>query len=822
MYMLRSFCLALLCLFVQTTHARQTQPSPSQTPQTPTTTQAQTPPQQQAQDQPEDVLRISTELVQTDVMVFDKQGRFVDNLKPEQFELKVDGKPQPVSFFERVAAGSVNEEAQLAAARGTAPSSPLQGATVKPLDRGRTVLFFLDDLHLSFESLERARKSLLHFIDDEMGQNDLAAITSASGRIGFLQQFTGNKAVLRAAVARLKYQPYSVTSAERPPMSEYQALAIERNDQDALSYFIDAIRRDFPVNRDSAENMVRGRARQILTQASSITTNTLITLDSLMRSASRLPGRKVVFFMSDGFFLDEQNGNPLDRLRRITNTATRAGVIIYTLDTRGLITGMPDASSDVAFDTSGRLSRVNMGEISASQEALFTLAGETGGRAMINSNASFSQIKQVLTETAVYYLLVWKPDPASQHGSRYRKLEVNVQGHPEYKVRARRGFLNEETVSTGRESKEKGRDKGKEKVVTAAAPRTADDELRAAIGDVYPRSAIPTTLSVNFLDLPGKGMMLTLAMQIATDALEFKRETTQQTAQLNLAGIVLNDEGKQVHGFKDQLNVNTSLVDQKTPVADKAAALHNDIIYNYQTPLAPGLYQVRVATRDNLSGHTGSDIQWVLIPDLSSRKLSMSSLFIGERKKDQDAAKTNDNAKANDKAKANDNAKANDDEDEDEDDNKKANEVAKASDGAAKMSDSAAKTSNGAAQANDGAAKTSEDTRPLQVNLSVDGRFASTSQLRFLTYIYNASRGPSGDQTPDVALQIQIFRDNQPVLTNALRKVQTEGIPDLTHIPYAAEITLNAMPPGRYLLQVTAIDRINKTTASQRINFSIE
>src|SRR6266568_8600618 len=53
-----------------------------------------------------DVIRVNTELVQTDVMVFDKKGRFVDGLKADQFALKIDGKPQPVSFFERVTSGS--------------------------------------------------------------------------------------------------------------------------------------------------------------------------------------------------------------------------------------------------------------------------------------------------------------------------------------------------------------------------------------------------------------------------------------------------------------------------------------------------------------------------------------------------------------------------------------------------------------------------------------------------------------------------------------------------------------------------------------------
>src|SRR5882672_12495037 len=77
------------------------------------------PPEPQRQDQT-DVLRVYTELVQTDVMVFDKQGRFVDGLKKEDFELRIDGQHKPIDFFERITTGSANEESQLAAARGAA------------------------------------------------------------------------------------------------------------------------------------------------------------------------------------------------------------------------------------------------------------------------------------------------------------------------------------------------------------------------------------------------------------------------------------------------------------------------------------------------------------------------------------------------------------------------------------------------------------------------------------------------------------------------------------------------------------------------------
>src|SRR5215213_1661035 len=105
----------------------------------------------------EEVVRISTELVQTDVMVFDKSGKFVEGLKPEQFELRVDGRAQQVIFFERIQAGTVNEDAQIAAARGGAGGATAGGAAL-PLDRGRTVVFFVDDIHLSPASATHIRK----------------------------------------------------------------------------------------------------------------------------------------------------------------------------------------------------------------------------------------------------------------------------------------------------------------------------------------------------------------------------------------------------------------------------------------------------------------------------------------------------------------------------------------------------------------------------------------------------------------------------------------------------------------------------------------
>src|ERR1041385_5390384 len=199
-------------------------------------------PQPQKPEETEDVGRISTELVQTDVMVFDKDGKFVSGLKPEQFELLIDGQMQPIAFFDSVVAGSRSEVAALRAARNNKQPQPAaveESAAEAQSERGRTILFFVNDLHLSPSSLSTAHKTIKSFIDNMMGPNDQVAITSASGQIGFLQQLTDDKAVLRAALDRLKFVPGAAADSQRPALSEYAAyLMKEQNDHMLFDFFI--------------------------------------------------------------------------------------------------------------------------------------------------------------------------------------------------------------------------------------------------------------------------------------------------------------------------------------------------------------------------------------------------------------------------------------------------------------------------------------------------------------------------------------------------------------------------------------------------------
>lgn len=696
------------------------------------------------QDQ-SDVLRVYTELVQTDVMVFDKQGRFVNGLKREDFELRIDGKLKPVEFFEKITAGSMNEESLLAAARGssTRPNTP-KSTGPAPLDRGRPVFFYVDDLHLDIAALATTRKLVTRFIDQEMGQNDQAAIASASGQIGFLQQLTDNKTVLRAALERLKLRPYSVKDFDRPAMSEYQGLLITNYDRDITSWFIDeTIRLNPGMTREAAEALVTSRARSLVQQAGYVTANTLTGLEGLVRAANKLPGRKLIFFISSGFFLDDRNSDSRYRLQRITSAAARSSVVIYSMDARGLVASLSDASSESQFDPSGRVQRANSGELLASQDSLSALAADTGGKAVFNTNSLEPGLSRALKETAAYYLLAWKPDNETQHASKFRRIEVKVVGKPDLVVQVRRGFFDKEPEpSVAKATKtEKLKQESQQETV-----KSSEAELRKVMLAPYPAHDIPVSLSLNYINTPARGPMLSTVMQVPNEFFSFEPVNGKQTAVVTVAGTVFDARGNAGAVFNNRLTIDAPSVE--------AARAGRDLTYSYPVYIGPGLYQVRVGVRDEKTGRSGTAHGWIEIPNAG--QLALSSLLMGVREQPT--------------------------------------------------------ISNAAAISQDG---------PTSVELSIAHNFSANGYLRFQVFVYNAALAPA-DAKPDVAIQVQMVRDGQPVVTTALRKVSTVDVTDPARIPYAAEIPLSGLPAGRYLLQVTVVDRVAKKSASQQTHFEIE
>jgi len=683
---------------------------------------------------PDDVVRVYTELVQTDVMVFDKQGKFVNNLTAKDFELRVDGKPRTIQGFEQIAAGS-DEESQLAAARGT---TTINLKRPVPLDRGRIVFFFIDDFHMDLQGVVAVRKVINHFIDNEMGQNDQAAIASATGQIGFLQQLTTDRMILRKALERLTPKSYSVRDGDRPPMSEFQAYLIERNDREVFEFFVSETMRQNPgMTRDVAAGIVRARAAASQAQAVRFTQNTFSGLASLIKGAKNLPGRKVLFFLSGGFLLEDRRSDSLTRLREITNAAAKSGVVIYSMDTRGLVATLNDVSIDQPFDPSGRLSLSEHQELTATQDGLNALAVDTGGKAIFNTNDLRRGLAPAIKETSTYYLLAWKPDAESEKASRFRNLEVKLLNHPELIVRVRKGYFDlDPTPPPATVAKEQ-----------PTPAKNAPAKLREAITAAYPERGLPILLSADYYEVPNKGPALSTAIHVPGEFLVFGQQPDGKIqAVIDLSAVYFDEKGVVKDSFMERI-VTTA------PTLERAQNYHNDLMFTYPAKLPPGLYQVRVAARDDKSGKVGSAHAWVEIPDLANKKLAMSSLLLGEKTQ---AMMTN----------------------------------------------------------------VSNNAGVDPVALSASHRFHRESMLRFLIFAYNSAFSPA-DQKPDVAVQVQVVRDDQPVITTALRKLTTDGVADLTRIPYAAEIPLNELLPGRYLLNVTLIDRVSKQSTSRQTHFDV-
>ena len=674
-----------------------------------------------AQRSDEEVVKIESALTQAGVTVLDRQGRFVEGLKAEQFEVIVDGRPQSLSFFEQVAAGSPEERAKLARA-GDARARAAARPGAEPQAHGRAVIFFLDDLHMSTENLTSARKLIQHFVDKEMREDDMAAVATASGQLGFLQQLTSNRDVLRAAASRLRPWPQAGNDGQQPLMNEYIAKAIEvENDRGVMETYVQVLLRD-GMRRPMAESLVKSRARNILEVATAFTKNTLRSLDSMMRAVSPMPGRKLAFFLSDGFLLNRNEPSVSNALRDITDAAVRSGVVLYTLDTRGLATGAwLDASAAPPFDGTGRLERAEAGAMTESQEPLHILAEQTGGRAILNTNAQAAVLGRTLKETAAYYLLAWRTSADEQRAGKLRHLDVRVKGHPELTVLVQRGFLEGAASASGRKP---------------SKPSKPGGEMSAALAAAVPVREVPAYLSAGYEMTEQGEALVTVLVSVPLDALA---ADAAGKAAVEVAGYVVNLDGKVGARFAQKLSV--------TPATTPGPDGRGNVLYRHRVKVAPGLYQVRAAALDVNSGRAGSANEWVEVPGLKSRGLTLGSLTVGERPADTSQPYNVENFVA---------------------------------------------------------------------QRSAERRFKRDTPLRFMTYIYNAQGSP-----PDLEARIEVLRENAPALTFDKFKVDP-GADFARGIAYGAEVPLDTLTPGRYVLRLTVTNRATQADASAQTLFIVE
>jgi VWFA-related protein len=565
---------------------------------------------------------VGAELVQIDVVVTERNGEPVRGLRAEDFEVLEDGKRQRVTHFRDGRGRPQPVAAEPAAAAATPPSASMPAPTPPPDDMGgRYIVLAVDDLHIQPGNLVHAKKAFRRFAQEQVGEDDLVAVVTTSGALGHFHPFTRPGVALDRAIERL------MPRADQGPglggfihMSAYQAELIERGDPDAMRLAVQEILQTQPgIDEGMAARQAEATARSIVAQTVHVSKATMSTLEDVVRSLAPLEGRKVVVLASDGFLvgLGTRSTQAYD-LRKVVDAATRAGVVVYGLDTRGLVgvAGM-DASSrftPVMAAPGVRESVERMSEM-ALRDAMHSLAEDTGGFLVASTNDLSSGLRRIVADNDFYYVLAYEPSNTARNG-KFRKIEVKVPGRRGLRIRTRKGYFapderNAPSVATLRA----------EAVKSAAARREAD--IHRGLSSLFPLRDIPVRMSADFVRMPGEGSQVVVSALVDLHRVTFQQVGDRQQAVLEVVGVIHDEKGEVAANLQaDKVSLSLG-PDRFRPVVEEGFR------YRKAAPLGPGVYQVRLAVREEGTGRVGSASEWIEVPDLAPGKLTLSSIMLG-------------------------------------------------------------------------------------------------------------------------------------------------------------------------------------------------
>ena len=565
----------------------------------------------------DDVVRITTNLVQVDAVVVDRNGRPVTDLRPEEIEIREDGKPQKVSNFSYVSLDSMEAATPAPAARPGDPTVPVPPVRLRPDQVRRTMALVVDDLGLSFESAHFVRQALKKFLDQQMQPNDLVAIIRTGGGMGALQQFTSDKRQLYAAVEKVKWNPGGSGGVGAfAPIGSQPSIAStsQAGTNPAFNEDVDQFREDL------------------------FAVGTLGAVNYIVRGLQELPGRKSVVLISDGikiFSRGEPTGSDriLTALRNLTDLANRASVVIYTMDARGLqyMGGLTAADSTIGM-TADQIEQSlsnRRDDFFESQSGLRYLAQQTGGLAIQNSNDLAGGIKKVIEDQKGYYLIGYRPEESTfdlvSGRRKFHKLTLKVMRPGKFNIRMRSGFygVTEENA--------------------LAPQRTPAQQMFAALTSPFGASGIQVRLTSLFANDSKIGSFMRSFLYVRGRDLTFTDEPDGwHKAVFDIVAISFGDNGNVV----DQLS-RTHTIRAKGSTYDRI--LGAGFTYDVTVPVKkPGAYQLRTVVRDVASKRIGSANQFIEVPDIRKNRLTISGLLARSMpaKAYEKSLKQNEGAKA--------------------------------------------------------------------------------------------------------------------------------------------------------------------------------
>jgi VWFA-related protein len=533
-----------------------------------------------AQDEPSPTFRTSTNLVIVNVTVRDKSGKAIENLKKNQFTLLEDGKPQQISVFELERLNgetlpSLEAPAPALKTRGPAETKPAPPAVPTPaapalkadqLKDRRLIAMFFDLSSMQPAEQIRARDAAIKFLDTQMTASDVVSIMTLTNELRVVQDFTNDRETLVTAIQSLRVGD----------SSELAALAATGADATDTSG---------EFTPDDTEFNIFNTDRK------------LSALDDAARKLAAYPEKKALVYFSSG--VGKTGVDNQSQLRATVNSAVRANVAFYPIDARGLVAMAPagDATQASPKGTgvfTGNTYATNRTSFHDTQDTIYTLAADTGGKALLDSNDLTLGIKAVQTDFNSYYVLGYYSENPAQDG-KYRHVTVKVASLPESaKLDYRQGYYAAKVWG---------------KMNSTDKERQLEDAL--TLDD--PITELPLAMEVDYFQTGRDKYFVPITVRIAGTALGL---SPKSTTDLDFIGQVRDTRGKMLGGIRDEIKL-------KFTEENAAQLATRHIEYDTGVTLPPGDYNLRFLARENENGKMGTFEMKFNVPDLSKQSSSV-------------------------------------------------------------------------------------------------------------------------------------------------------------------------------------------------------
>jgi len=592
--------LIAVILFVWAACARAQEAGSGGTPQSDQKTNPTNPPEQTGKASPPDTktevatkdtnttFKLRVNLVQVRVVVRDENGKPVEHLSREDFQIYDQGKPQVISTFGTETPESRRDKAEAAAKTQAGEVSEKENALVAIPQRFVALVF--DDIHLSNSDATFVRVSAKALIES-MTPTDRMGIYSTSGEV--TQEFTSDKEALERRMMGVTAHPMTgkTNSATNcPDVSHYMAdLALNKNDPQVLGVVTDEVLQcQFQGDRTmlpAARTFAQSALTQELTAGDTDNSYAYRHIEDTIRRLGGMPGERIMAFVSPGFLLTTQQ---LDEMG-IIDRATRAGIVINTIDARGLYTPEGGDVSKPRTDTAmtlGYKSTYRTAEQFESQFVLDDLAAGTGGTFFHNSNDLQSGLLRAGAAPEVSYVLGFSPQNQKLDGT-YHVLKVKLTGKQKYSIQARKGYYAPKKLNDPQEQ--------------------AKTEIQEAVFSQDEMMDVPFDLQTQYFKSDQPGAHLSVVSHIDVKGLHFRKAEGRNWDDLVVATVIFDENGNYVTGGEKILEMR--LLDKT-----HERLSHTGLTMKSSFDVKPGKYVVRQVIRDSEGAQMAAKNGSVVIP----------------------------------------------------------------------------------------------------------------------------------------------------------------------------------------------------------------